>query len=109
MLNGKMMKKIYYYIICLFAVFILIWGAIDVVSGILSLTFASPVPQYEPAPEAEAPPGMEGNVAGPFLEEYYQRQMVLDRIGDSMARIVVAGLVLAFATWRINLLEKTEA
>ncbi len=108
MLNGKSMKKIYYYIICLFAVFILIWGAIDVVSGIISLTFASPVPSYEPAPEAEPPPS-EGSIAGPFIEQYYQRQMILDRIGDSMARIVVAGLALAFATWRINLLEKSEA
>jgi len=106
-LTGTGMKKIYYYIICLFAVFILIWGAIDVVSGVISLTFASPMPSYEPIPEAEEPPS-EAKTAAPMIEEFYQRQMLLDRIGDSLARILVAGIVLAFANWRINLLEKSE-
>ena len=108
MLNGKTMKKIYYYIICLFAVFILMWGTIDVVSGILSLTFASPIPSYEPAPEAGGAPA-ESDLAPPMIEGFYQRQMILDRIGDSMARIVVAGFVLAFGAWRIKFIEKAEA
>lgn len=108
-LNGKTMKKIYYYLICLFAVFILMWGTIDIVSGVLSLTFvSSSVPSYEPSPETGGAPA-ESDLAPPMIEGFYQRQMILDRIGDSMARIVVAGLVLAFGMWRIKLIEKAGA
>ncbi len=101
-------KKIYYYIICLITLFVLMWGVVDMVSATFSLyLFKSPSVSLESLGGAGA--GGEIKGAEPSIEEYYQRRMVFDRIGDSLARIVVSGLIFVYASWRVRKLERSEA
>ncbi|MCX5725979.1 MAG: hypothetical protein NT030_02140 [Candidatus Saganbacteria bacterium] len=104
------LKKLYYYIICLITFFVLMWGFVDVVSATLSLTvFKGGSVAFESA----APPEQAGAVAQdksrmaePLIEDYYQKRMLYDRIGDSLARILLAGGVFAYARFKVFTLEK---
>jgi len=103
-------KKIYYYVICALTLFVLMWGAVDVISSVLSITLFKP-----PSLSIEVPSGTKGSAAGtekgmaePFFEEYYQSRMIFDRIGDSIARILVAGGLFLYASFRIKEIEGKE-
>ena len=105
-------KKVYYYVVCAITLFILMWGAVDVISSVLSLTlFKSPSVGLEaPTGPQSGSVGAEGKGGGaePFFDEYYQGRMAFDRIGDSIARILVAGLIFTYASYRIRELEGKE-
>jgi hypothetical protein len=90
-------KKIYYYIICLLAVYIFVWGAIDFVSASINLTNLQS-PQLEAPSEREEAP----------LEDYYQKRMSQARLFDSLARIGVSLLVFIYSKRKADLLEKEE-
>ena len=83
------------------------WGIVDILSATFSLTvFKAPTVGLEtPSPEGvKGVPegkGMEG-----MLEEYYQRRMLFDRIGDSLARIIISGSLFGYASFKIRTLEK---
>jgi hypothetical protein len=84
-------KKAYYYLICLVALFVLFWGLVDLTSGAVGLTLAkgAGISASQPAPV----------IAGDSeqsLDVYYQKRMLYDRLSDSLARIVFAGLVFAY-------------
>jgi hypothetical protein len=104
-------KKVYYYIICAVTLVVLMWGTVDIVSSMLSLTIFKP-----PSLGLEAPTGPqgggaganEGQAAGPSFDEYYQSRMSMDRIGDSIARILVAGIIFGYSGMRIRELEGKE-
>lgn len=102
-------KKIYYYVICVVTLFVLMWGTVDVISSVLSITIFKP-----PSISLEAPGGPQsaaegkGGVAEPSFDEYYQGRMAFDRIGDSIARILVAGIIFTYAGYRIRELEGKE-
>ena len=105
-------KKIYYYVVCAVTLFVLMWGAVDVVSAVFSMTiFRSPSigmdaqgnPQGgEIAIDAKNPG------AGATFEDYYQSRMIFDRVGDSLARIIVAGGIFLYASLKIKELEGKE-
>ena len=80
-------KKIYYYIIALITFFVLLWGTIDLLSA-----SAGMIADKNPAP-------------GP--EEYYQLKITQDRIFDSLARMLVSGVVFAYARFKIYKLERS--
>jgi hypothetical protein len=88
-------KKIYYYAICLFAIFIFVWGGIDFISASISLTNLTPAYQLESSPEKPEVP----------LEEFYQKRISQDRIFDSFARIGVSLLVFIYSKRKADLLE----
>ena len=46
--------------------------------------------------------------AGSSFDEYYQGRMSLDRIGDSLARILVAAAIFTYAGYRVRELEGKE-
>lgn len=102
-------KKIYYYVICAVTLFVLMWGTVDVVSSVLSITIFKP-----PSVSLEAPSGPQAGAEGkamadqPSFDEYYQGRMAFDRIGDSIARIIVAGIIFAYAGYRVRELEGKE-
>jgi len=105
-------KKAYYYVICAITLFILMWGAVDIISSVLSITIFKP-----PSVSLESPSGSQsgsvgaegkGGMAEPSFDEYYQSRMTFDRIGDSLARIIVAGVIFAYAGYRIRELEGKE-
>lgn len=104
-------KKVYYYVICAVTLFVLMWGAVDVVSAIFSMTiFKSPAismdgssgPQTEMGGDGKTPAG------GAAFEDYYQSRMVFDRVGDSLARILIAGGIFIYASLKIKELEGKE-
>lgn len=105
-------KKVYYYVVCAVTLFVLMWGAVDVVSSVLSLTIFK-----SPSLALEVPTGTQGagagaaegqGASGPSFDEYYQGRMSLDRIGDSLARILVAGAIFIYAGYRVRELEGKE-
>jgi len=101
-------KKIYYYVICAATLFVLMWGTVDVISSVLSITILK-----SPTASLEAPVGPQGGAdkggaEQPMFEEYYQSRMVFDRIGDSLARIIVSGALFWYAGMKIRELEGKE-
>jgi hypothetical protein len=100
-------KKLYYYVICGITLFILLWGAVDVVSSVLSLTvFKGPSIGLDMPSDSQG--GASKNAAEPMMDEYYQGKMAIDKIGDSMARLIVAGCVFLYASSRVRELESKE-
>ena len=102
-------KQIYYYVVCLVSLVILLWGVVDVLSSTVSLiAFKPSMTSYEPMPSGEGLPG--GDIKGvePSIEDFYQKRMVLDRVGDSFARILVSGLVFGYFSLKLKGLEKEE-
>lgn len=88
-------KKIYYYTICLITFFVLLWGTIDLSSAVASLTILKPTIIKE-IPEEKISEG---------LEDAYQQKMLFDRLGDSLARIVIAGIIFAYSRKKIADIE----
>lgn len=102
-------KKIYYYVICAVTLFVLMWGMVDTVSAILSVTiFKSPSVNMEAPSGPQSGADVKGGAAEPFFDEYYQSRMAFDRIGDSVARILVAAALFAYAGYRVRELEGKE-
>jgi hypothetical protein len=79
----------------LIALVILLWGVVDIVSASASLITAKAQPSGIEMMSPEGGNINAGDIKGiePSIEDYYQKRMVLDRVGDSLARIVVSGLV----------------
>jgi hypothetical protein len=102
-------KKVYYYVVCAVTLFVLMWGMVDIVSSVLSVTIFK-----APSVSLEAPTGPQSGAEGkggasePFFDEYYQGRMALDRIGDSIARIIVSAILFTYAGYRIRELEGKE-
>jgi hypothetical protein len=93
------LKKAYYYIICLVALFVFFWGIVDLSGSVIGLSTARPLGA---SLEQAAPPASESDQS---LDVYYQKKMLYDRLSDSLARIVIAGLVFAYCRNKVNQLE----
>jgi hypothetical protein len=79
-------KKLYYYVLCIMAFFVLMWGAIDLASatfGLIGLKGAAP-----PAIESQSLLPDKGEQG---LDSFYQSKMLYDRLWDSLARVIIAG------------------
>ena len=104
-------KKVYYYTICAVTLFILLWGAVDAASSVLSLTlFKGPSISGIDMPSV-GQGGMSAenkDAAQAFGDEYYQSRMTLDRLQDSISRLIVAGCVFLYASFRIKEIESKE-
>lgn len=103
-INNLDLKKVYYYVICLMAFFVLMWGLVDVVSssaGLLNIGAVS-VSLSAPAPDAALSP----EKGEALFDSYYQKKMLLDRLWDSLARVLVAGLIFVYCRITVNKLEQ---
>lgn len=90
MLNNLDLKKIYYYTICVIAFFVFMWGAIDLSSASISLfTTRSQTAAYQESGEEKT--------SEPFVDIYYQRKMLYDRLLDSLSRVVIAGIIFTYS------------
>ncbi len=108
-MNGSSIKQIYYYVLCLISLIILLWGVVDIVSATASMIVLKPSSSsYEPVPPEGTLSG--GDIKGmePSIEDYYQRRMVFDRMGDSFARILVSGIVFGYFSMKLKSAEKGE-
>lgn len=103
-------KKTYYYVICAVMLFILLWGAIDVASSVISyIVFRPPSVEIESPTSAKGSMPQEGRGSiEPFIDEYYQSRMIFDRLGDSLARLIVASLAFGYFSYKLKEMEKTE-
>ncbi len=90
------LKKAYYYIICLVALFVLLWGAVDLIGAGAGLVTAR---DNAPAGQMQLP---QDSAADQSMDVYYQRRMLGDRLIDSLARIVVSGLVFAYCRVKVE-------
>jgi hypothetical protein len=104
--NNLDLKRVYYYVICVMAFFVLMWGMVDFASssiGLLNIR-GSATSFSAPSDEAIASP----EKGEQFFDAYYQRKMLYDRFWDSLVRILVPGLIFAYCRYTINKLEKQE-
>lgn len=82
------LNKLYYYVICLIAAFVLLWGVIDFFSSLLSLSFLNfPLP-YPASVDTK-------------IDDLYQEKVLLERVCDSLARVVVSGAVFIFCRKKV--------
>lgn len=99
------LKKAYYYIICLAAIFSLFWGGVDLASSAIGLTGirASSLGASAPFPAAAV-----DSQSDQLMDTYYQKKMLFDRLTDSLARLVIAGAVFAYCRRKVDRLEKEK-
>ncbi len=81
------LNKAYYYIICLIAFFVLLWGTIDLASAGLSYVSTGTIGAA---------------ISDQNSENYYQKSAARDRIFDSLARIAVSGIVFLYCRKKAN-------
>ena len=91
------LKKAYYYIICLVALFVLFWGLVDLSGALVGLSTSRLSPSLD-----QPPPGTAETPSEQSLDMYYQRKMLSDRLADSLARIIIAGAVFAYSRIRVE-------
>lgn len=97
-------KKIYYYVICVMAFFVLMWGAVDLLSSSIGLVSIRAATTSAPVAEGEGllPP----EKGDQFFDTYYQSKMLQDRLWDSIARIIVSGAIFGFCRYKVERLEE---
>jgi hypothetical protein len=93
------LHKAYYYIICLVALFVLFWGLVDLSGSAVGLATAK---GSAISLDQAAPPVADNDQS---LDVYYQKRMLYDRLADSLARIIFAGLVFAYCRAKVAKLE----
>jgi len=91
------LKKAYYYIICLASLFVLFWGVVDLSGSAVGLVVAK-----GPSISVDQPSALASEQT---LDVYYQKKMLYDRLSDSIARIIVAGLIFGYSRLQVNKAE----
>jgi len=94
------LKKVYYYVICVMAFFVLFWGLIDLVGssvGLINLKGVAGAIEGAPLPPEKGEQ---------FFDIYYQTKMLYDRLLDSLARVVISGIIFFYCRIKVNKLEK---
>ena len=100
------LKRVYYYTICLMTFFVLMWGTVDLVSSTVGILNIRGVPLSLTEPSEEAPlPAEKGEQ---FFDAYYQKKMLYDRFWDSLARIIVSGIIFSYCRIKVGSLEKKD-
>lgn len=97
-------KKIYYYVICVMAFFVLMWGCVDLTSSSIGLYNIRGAEQLLSGPSLGAP--ITPEKGDQFFDTYYQKKMLQDRFYDSLARILISGLIFVYCRFTVNKLEK---
>ena len=98
------LKRVYYYVICVMAFFVLMWGVVDLTSSSIGLYNLRGTEITVSEIEGDIP--MAPEKGEQFFDTYYQKKMLSDRFWDSLARIVVGGLIFAYCRFTVNKLEK---
>ena len=96
------LKKAYYYIICLAAILIFSWGLVDLAGSAAGLV-ANRTAAVAIAPLSVEQPLKESE---PYLDLYYQKRALYDRLWDSLARLVVAGAIFTYSRRKVEKNEK---
>ncbi len=97
------MKKAYYYVICVMAFFVLMWGVVDATSSSIGLYAIKNIPPALSSTSEGTPPAEKSDQ---FFDAYYQRKMLYDRLWDSLARVAISGIIFVYFRYNANKLEK---
>lgn len=98
------LRRIYYYVICAMAFFVLMWGIIDLASSSIGLISIRGASSAISAPAGSVPLSTEKGEQ--FFDAYYQKRMLADRLWDSLARILVSGIIFGYCRYTVAKLEK---
>lgn len=98
-------KRIYYYVICSMAFFVLLWGTVDFVSSSFGLIRMPSSPTISAEGTTENSP-MSVDKGDQYFDSYYQNKMLADRLWDSLARIIVGGAIFVYCRKTVDKLEK---
>ena len=102
--NNLDLKRVYYYVICVMAFFVLMWGTVDLASSSIGLlNMRGALPTLTPSLEPSTAPAEKGEQ---LFDVYYQSKMLNDRLLDSLARIVISGLIFAYCRIKVSKLEQ---
>lgn len=94
-------KRIYCYAICFITLIVVMWGAIDVAGAAISLfsgrTRASAANEnYQQSPDKSAES---------MLDDYYQKRLNYDRMGDGAVKLLIAGGIFIYFSKKLTKLE----
>jgi hypothetical protein len=81
------LNKIYYYLVCLIAFFVLLWGAIDLTSAGFSYVSTGSI---------------SATTSDQNMEDFYQKRVARDRVVDSLARIAISGIVFLYCRKKVS-------
>ena len=98
------LKKTYYYVICAMAFFVLMWGCVDLASSSIGLYNIRGAEQLLSAPGPEN--AITPEKGDQFFDTYYQKKMLQDRFYDSLARILISGVIFVYCRFTVNRLEQ---
>lgn len=98
-------KKTYYYVICVMAFFVLMWGAIDLTSSSIGLVSVNPSSPALTAPDEGAGEVVPPEKGDQIFDAYYQKKMLQDRFFDSLARLIISGAIFVFCRRKIDRLD----
>ena len=84
-------KKIYLYLICLVTIVVAMWGVIDLISGSFHLLTVGAF-AYSKVPDIAS-------------TQYFQRQMILNRITDGFARAFIGTVIFAYFSLKLKKYE----
>ncbi|OGB88215.1 hypothetical protein A3H38_00510 [candidate division WOR-1 bacterium RIFCSPLOWO2_02_FULL_46_20] len=98
------LKRVYYYVICAMAFFVLMWAAVDLSSASIGFINLKAPASENIAPTEETPIPVEKG--DQFFDSYYQKKMLGDRFWDSLARLLVSSIIFGYCRFTVNNLEK---
>lgn len=101
--NNFDLKRLYYYVICIMAFFVLMWGVVDLASTSLGIYNLRSAPAISMSTEEGS---MMPDKSEQFFDTYYQQKMLNDRFWDSLARLVISGLIFVYCRFTVNRLEQ---
>jgi len=93
--------KIYYYVICVMAFFVLMWGVIDLTSSSIGLISIA----GDAAPPSESVEMVPQDKGDQIFDTYYQKKMLQDRLFDSLARVLISGVIFGYCRLKTRKLE----
>ena len=103
-LSNLDLKRVYYYVICSMAFFVLMWGVVDFTSASLNLVaLGNPTEAVTTMTNDGATPAEKGEQ---FFDNFYQQKMLQDRLWDSLARVLVSGIIFGYCRFTIVKLER---
>lgn len=103
-LSNLDLKRVYYYVVCAIAFFILIWGSIDFVSS--SIGLANLKGSETAITQTQVGPAGATDKNEQFFDSYYQKKMLSDRFWDSLVRLLISGIVFTYFRYTVNKLER---
>ena len=103
--SGVDIKRIYYYVLCAMAFFVLMWGTIDLASSSIGLINFGNTVVSVPEESSQGSTAV-SDKTGQFVDSYYQSKMLFDRFWDSLARVIISSIIFAYCRFTVNRLEQ---